>query len=87
MNKKQIYESINDNKRIKGVIEIDFNGEIYTRHLDDKLMGEHLVGKKYGRFLSGFRYKLVGCNTFNQTLLIEVDADAESLLFDSDVAS
>jgi len=84
---KQIKDAIDDNNNISGVIEIEFSiGDDTLSDMDNfnDNVTNCLVGDKYGYLLEDIEYKLVGCNTVDQTLLIEVFCNADVLIEETD---
>jgi hypothetical protein len=80
-NKEEIFDNITDNHRIEGVVEIDFDDCFETpMEYINEIMTNRLIGDEYGIYLEDINYSLVGCNTKKQTILVKVDASAESFL-------
>jgi hypothetical protein len=80
---KEIFEAIDDNRMISGVIEVDWNCSICDTTEIKYCYSKKLIGEEYGWFLEDLTYRLVGCNVVQQTILVEVTANAEKLMFDS----
>jgi hypothetical protein len=87
--KQEILDAIDviyGQNRIQGVIEIDmFLPETWDMDAFNDHMTNQLVGEDYGFYLEDIDYRLVGCNTEKQTIFMEVDASADTLLYESDL--
>lgn len=87
---EEVRSAINNEDIISGVIEINFSlGDDFIFNLDsfNDYATNLLIGEKYGYLLEEIGYKLVGCNTNSQTLLILVTANAKTLLDETDELS
>jgi hypothetical protein len=85
---KEIFDAIEDNRRIKGIVEINF-GDLLMKDFDIEYYNEELtsllITEKYSYYLTDVGCKLVGCNIEKQTLLVEVNCNAEDLLYESNL--
>lgn len=83
----EIKNAIDLSGYISGVIEIEFfvgNEDISDIENFNDYATNCLIGAKYGYLLEDIDYKLVGCNTVDQTILIEVLAYTDTLMKETD---
>jgi hypothetical protein len=84
---EQIKNVIDKDLNISGIIEVNFSiGDDSLSDLNNfnDYATKCLVGEEYGYLLEDINYELVGCNTLNQTVLIEVVCNAETLIKETD---
>jgi hypothetical protein len=78
----QVRKAIDSNNRISGIVNVEFSNSFLfsgVENLDD-VMTNGLIGEENGCFLEDINYSLTGCDVENQILFVMVDADAETLL-------
>lgn len=83
---EEILSAIRDDRTIMGVVEVDWDWcleEHFYHEINEKFTNE-LVGENHSDFLYRISYRLVGCNVSKQTVLVEVTADVEELMFNED---
>jgi hypothetical protein len=81
---QEIEDAINENKIISGIVEIKLH-ELFESFEDfiNKITNE-LIGENYGYLLENIDFTMQGCNCKEQTIFLEVIADATSLLRETD---
>jgi hypothetical protein len=80
----EVKNAIDTNNRFHGVVEVDLDDCFDGLESFDDFVTNALIGENYGYLLEDLNFKIVGCDTVRQIILVEVDADATTLLNETD---
>jgi hypothetical protein len=76
-------QAVDNSGTIVGTVSFPFLGWNYNGYdmetFNDEMTNE-LVGEEWGYLLEGADYQLIGCNTYDESILILITADAKELL-------